>query len=113
MLARAWQDIKAAVFIEDTMAKWFKSHLTAKGKEMKGIRALMLVLALSACAYGGEMENDRTGNIPNDKAGWMESDKTGEMECDRTGDMETGKTNAIDPVTATAWQLLQSLLPLF
>lgn len=97
MLARAWQDIKAAAFYDDTTAKWFKSHLTAKGKEMKAIRALMLVLTLSVCAYAGEMECDRTGNMPNDKAGWM----------------ETGKTSTIDPVTATALQFLQSLLPLF
>jgi hypothetical protein len=57
----------------------------------------MLVLTLSVCAYAGEMECDKSGNIPTDKAGWM--------ECD--------KTSAIDPVAATAFQLLQSLLPLF
>jgi hypothetical protein len=62
---------------------------------MKAIRALMLVLALSVCAYAGDIECDRTGNMPTDKA----------------GDMYGGKT--IDPVTATALQLLQSLLPLF
>ncbi len=98
MLAREQQDIKAAVFIADTAAKWFKSHLTAKGKEMKAIRALMLVLVLSVCAYAdGNMETDRSGN----------------METDKTGNMQAAKTSAIDPVMETALQLLQSLLPLF
>lgn len=64
---------------------------------MKVLRALLLVLALSVSASAGWMETDRAGNIPYDKAGEMENDKT----------------SAIDPVTATALQLLQSLLPLF
>jgi hypothetical protein len=64
---------------------------------MKAIRALMLVLALSVCAYAGDIECDRTGNMPNERAGIMETDKT----------------NAIDPVTDIALQFLQSVLPLF
>jgi hypothetical protein len=62
-------------------------------------------VALSVCAYAGEMETDRTGNMETDKTGWMETGKTGNMECD--------KTNSVDPVTEAALQLLQSLLPLF
>ena len=64
--------------------------------EMKTIRALMLILALSVCAYAGEIECDRTGVMENDK----------------TGDMSAGKTSASDPVTAITLQLLQSVLPL-
>jgi hypothetical protein len=64
---------------------------------MKAFRALLLVLALSVCSYAGEMPCGRDGNIPNDKTGVMPNDRAG----------------AIDPVTATALQLLQSILPLF
>jgi hypothetical protein len=64
---------------------------------MKAIRVLLLVLALSVSASAGNMECDKTGNPPSGRAGIMENDKT----------------SAIDPVTATALQLLQSILPLF
>lgn len=66
---------------------------------MKALRALLLVLALSVSASAGWMENDRTGNMPNDKAGDMDNGKTGVMPNDL--------------VTATALQILQSVLPLF
>jgi hypothetical protein len=65
---------------------------------MRAIRALLLVLALSAYAYAGEMPCGRTGEIPL-------GGKIGEMPTDKTG--------AIDPITETALQLLQSILPLF
>jgi hypothetical protein len=65
---------------------------------MKAIRALMLVLALSVCASAGEMPTDKTGEIPL-------GGKSGEMPTDKTG--------AIDPITETALQILQSILPLF
>ncbi|HEY0545424.1 MAG TPA: hypothetical protein VGC91_08625 [Pyrinomonadaceae bacterium] len=65
---------------------------------MKTIRALMLVLALSVCAYAdGNMPNEKTGNMPNERAGIMPNEKT----------------SAVDPVTDIALQLLQSVLPLF
>jgi hypothetical protein len=64
---------------------------------MKVLRALLLVLALSVCAFAGEMECDRTGI----------------METDKAGDMSAGKARAIDPITEVALQLLQSVLPLF
>lgn len=64
---------------------------------MKAIRALMLMLALSVCAYAGVMPNELTGNMP----------------CERTGEMPCEKTSAVDPVTEIALQLLQSVLPLF
>lgn len=64
---------------------------------MKTIRALLLVLTVSVCAYAGEMECDRTGN----------------METDKTGDIHAGKASAVDPVKDIALQVLQSVLPLF
>jgi hypothetical protein len=64
---------------------------------MKAVRALLLILAISVSAYAGEMECGRIGNMPTDKAGVMETDKP----------------TAIDPITATALQILQSILPLF
>jgi hypothetical protein len=64
---------------------------------MKAIRALMLMLALSLCAYAGEMPCERTGNMPNERAGVMPNDKT----------------SAVDPVTDIALRVLQSVLPLF
>lgn len=71
----------------------------AKGKNaMKAIRALLLVLALSVSTSAGEMECDKTGNQGNGG---------------RVGLMPNDKTSTIDPVTATALQLLQSILPLF
>ena len=62
---------------------------------MKALRALMLVLAISVSA----------------QAGWMECGRAEEMPNDKAGDMDNGKT--VDPVTETALQLLQSILPLF
>jgi hypothetical protein len=64
---------------------------------MKVIKALLLVLALSVCAFAGDMECGRTG----------------EMENDKTGDMHAGRTSTIDPITEVALQLVQSVLPLF
>jgi hypothetical protein len=61
---------------------------------MKAIRALMLVLALSVCAYA---DGEKTGVMPND----------------RTGVMPNEKTTPVDPVTEIALQVLQSVLPLF
>lgn len=61
---------------------------------MKAFRALLLVLALSACTYAGDMPFGRDGNIPNDK----------------TGDMPCGKASLS---TEIALQLLRSVLPLF
>ena len=57
----------------------------------------MLVLALSACAYAGEMPNERAGNMPNEVAGELTNDKTA----------------TTDGIAATVLQLLQSVLPLF
>jgi hypothetical protein len=96
-LQKYGKDTKAATSDEDMTAKLVESHEQRKGKEMKALRALLLVLALSVSASAGWMENDRTGNIP----------------CDKAGDMETDKTSASDPMTAMALQLLQSVLPLF
>ncbi len=64
---------------------------------MKVIRALLLVLALSICAFAGEMDNGRAGEMPNGK----------------TGVMDNGRTSTLDPMTETALYLLQSILPLF
>lgn len=65
---------------------------------MKAIRALLLVLAISVCAYA---------------EGVMPTDKTGVMPTDKTGEMDNGKISAVEPVTATVLQLVQSLLSLF
>ena len=65
---------------------------------MKCIRALLLVLALSVCAYAD-------GNPPNDKSGIMPNGRVGEMPND--------KAAATDPLQEIALQLLQSVLPLF
>jgi hypothetical protein len=64
---------------------------------MKAIRALMLVLALSVCAYAGDMPNGRAGDMPNDK----------------TGEMDNGKTTPTDSITESVLLVLQSVLPLF
>lgn len=63
---------------------------------MKTIRALMLVLALSACAYAGDMPNGRDGNIPFGVA----------------GDMPSGKAGTTNLPTEIALYLLQSVLPI-
>ena len=63
---------------------------------MKCIRALMLVLALSICAYAGDIPCDKTGIMPNGRAGEMPNDKTA----------------TTDPLTEIALYLLQSVLPL-
>ncbi len=65
---------------------------------MKALRALLLVLVLSVSASAGIMETDKDGNQGNGG---------------RVGEMPIDKTSTIDPVTATALQLLQSILPLF
>lgn len=91
---------------------------------MKALRALLLVLALSVCAFAdgnipcdrdGNISIDRTGIMPNGRAGEMPNDKAGEIPNGKDGWMETGKTGDIpnDLVTATALQLLQSIMPLF
>ena len=65
---------------------------------MKALRALLLVLALSVCAYAGNIECDKTGDMPNGVPG------------DQTNG---GRMAVTDPVTEIALQLLQSVLPLF
>ncbi len=74
---------------------------------MKAIRALFLVLTLSVCAYAGNMDNGRAGNMDNGKTGNIPCGKAGWMDNGKTGDMPN------DFITATALQLLQSVLPLF
>jgi hypothetical protein len=65
---------------------------------MKVLRALLLMLALSVCAYAdGNIPYGRDGNIPYGKAG--------EMPC--------GKAGTTDLSTEIAVYLLQSVLPLF
>lgn len=71
---------------------------------MKAFRALLLVLALSASAFAGNMPFDRTGDMPNDK--------NGNMPCGREGDMPNGKIAAPDATTDVILTLLQSVLPL-
>ncbi len=57
---------------------------------MKAVRALMLVLVLSVCAYAGDMDNGKTGDQGNG-----------------------GRTAVTYSVTETALQLLQSMSLLF
>ncbi|MGH9969536.1 MAG: hypothetical protein ACREBG_17310 [Pyrinomonadaceae bacterium] len=64
---------------------------------MKVIRALLIVLAISVCAFAGDMPNDKDGNMPNERAGEMPNEKTG----------------ITDPLEEIALHLLQSVLPLF
>ena len=52
---------------------------------MKALRASILVLALSVCAYAGNMQNDIAGNMQNDAA---------------------------DPITVITLNVLQSVLSL-
>jgi hypothetical protein len=65
---------------------------------MKTLRALLLILALSATAFAGDMPCGRDDG--NQGAGG------------RAGEMQAGKPTAIDSMTVTALQILQSILPL-
>ena len=89
---------------------------------MKALRALMIVLALSVCAFAGEMPCGKTGDMPNDVAGEMQTGRTGEMDNGKSGEMpndlageiHTGKTGDMpNEVTEMAFNLLHSMLPLF
>lgn len=60
---------------------------------MKALRALMLTLAVSVCAYAGDMPNGITGSTPVGVA----------------GDMTNG---VADPITEITITLLQSVLSL-
>lgn len=75
-----------------------------KGKtEMKTLRASILVLALSVCAYAGNMGNGVTEPPP------PPSSATAATEAD--GQIETLVASA-DPITEIALTLLQSVLSL-
>lgn len=70
---------------------------------MKALRASILVLALSVCAYAGNMGNGVTEPPP------PPSSATAATEAD--GQMDTGVAFA-DPITEIALTLLQSVLSL-
>jgi hypothetical protein len=74
--------------------------------EMKALRALIIMLALSVCASAGDMPCEKTGDMPNDVAGEMHTGRTGEMDNGKTGDMP-------NEVTEIALNFLHSMLPLF
>ena len=69
---------------------------------MKALRASILVLALSVCAYAGNMDNGVTGSPANDVAGNMDNGVA--------GNMDNGLT---DSATEIALNLLQSVMSLF
>lgn len=76
---------------------------------MKALRALMFVLALSACAYAGDMDNGIVGTptpLPTPTLA-----TTVEIE-NIDGDIQTGLTTT-DIVIETALNTLQSALALF
>ena len=77
---------------------------------MKILRALMLVLALSTCAYAGEMPNLSPGTPPPPQP-------AGEMDNGVAGNMDNGmSTNAPatgSTVTIVALSVLQSALSVF
>jgi uncharacterized protein involved in exopolysaccharide biosynthesis len=70
--------------------------------------ACVLTLALTLSAFAGDMGAGITAPPPPTSQATI----TGEISTGVTGDMSTGVT-AIDPVTETALNLLQSLLSLF
>lgn len=74
---------------------------------MKALRALMLVLALSACIYAGDMDNGIVSTPPPTPPS-ATSTKTNDV----TGQMETGLTTT-NAVTEIALNLLQTALALF
>ena len=63
---------------------------------MKAFRALLLVLALSASTFAGNMPFGKDGNMP----------------CGNDGNMPNGKVAASDAATDVILTLLQSVLPL-
>lgn len=77
---------------------------------MKTVRqlcaAFMLTLALGLSAFAGNMSTTVVDPPPPSTA-------DGNMSTTATENMTTGSSEDIDPVTAIALSLLQSLLPLF
>jgi hypothetical protein len=69
---------------------------------MKALRASILVLALSICAYAD-------GNMPTGIAGNMPTGVAQNMENDSDGNMPTG---VADPITGITITVLQSVLSL-
>ncbi|MGH9941113.1 MAG: hypothetical protein ACRD9R_02005 [Pyrinomonadaceae bacterium] len=76
----------------------------------KIIRAAMLVLALTATAYAGDMQNDKTSSLPPPPRAAMTQSNLGDMQNDVTGDMQNDVT---DLAAAIAMNLFQTVLTLF
>jgi hypothetical protein len=92
-LQKCGKDAEAATLQENVTATLFKFHQKAKGKGMKALRALVLTLAVSVCAYAGDMPNGIAESAPVSVA----------------GDMPNGVANQITEITIT---LIQSVLSL-
>jgi hypothetical protein len=75
---------------------------------MKAFRALMLVLALCACAYA----DGNSGYMPNGRSGEMPCGRDGDMPFGKDGYMPNGKTAASDATADVILTLLQNVLPL-
>ncbi len=77
---------------------------------MKAVRALMLVLALSVCAYAGNMPNgDRPEPPPTTS---VETTESGSESGDVSGHIETPATTA-DVTTEAALNFIGAVLALF
>jgi hypothetical protein len=102
VFVRIWQRHQSRHDAQKRDGQTGQIPLKERENVMKALRASILVLALSVCAYAGDMPTCLTGNMPAGVAGNMANDVAGNMEND-----------AADPITEIALNLVQSVLSLF